>query len=225
MCNSATLSLIRQEVEQKVQLGVLFTAFDVTLAVQETLKGQGQYDPSCHRHRYLKNDVHRVVSEIAGSSYDRKLQDVGAPSEAYVYFPIGADPASYVPLQRKDSPVDNAVGPYSIDIPVPAIIATNNGDGHTVDARGSLTIPAALMRQLGFNFDETAYVAKEGNSLTVSRTQPKNDQVATYTVDHNCNVRLTRPCLAQVFENVDSYDFEVGNVQGVDCILVKNYDG
>jgi hypothetical protein len=226
MCDSATLSLIDQEVDRKVQSGVQFTAFDVTLAVQETLKAQNKFDQNAHRHRHLKNDVHRAIDGVVTSGqYNRSLQDVGAPSQAYVYYPVGTDPSTYTPIKRKDTPVVSA-DPYAINVPAPsssvavapaATAVDDDGDGsdvgRKVDARGSLLVPAFLLRQLGFVEGDQAYVSHHhviggDDFLAVSAQKSPGNDVATYTVDYHGCVRLTQAVLAYAFRNVDSYDCE-----------------
>lgn len=230
MCDSATLSLIDEEVDRKVQSGLMFTAFDVTLAVQEALKKQGSFDPNNHRHRHLKNDVHRAIdAAVTAGQYSRNLQDVGAPSAAYVYYPVGGDPSQYVPLSRNDG---QSADPYAIPVSAPkaaavAVAADDDGDGSDVgrgvDARGSLTVPAFMLRQIGFKSGETAYVVEQDDNgkqvLAVQRSTPASGQLATYTVDHNVNVRLTQATLAHAYPNVRAFDFELVN----SCVVVREH--
>jgi hypothetical protein len=114
MCDSSTQSVIDSIVDFKVQSGELFTAFDVSLEVQCNLKASGAFHSDNHRHRNIKNDVHKSIDRYLGNAqYERQLCDVGASTDAFVYYPQGCDPSSYVPLTRNDAPVSNS-NPYVI---------------------------------------------------------------------------------------------------------------
>jgi hypothetical protein len=237
MCDTATLSTIEEVVRSKVQNNELFTAFDVTLAVQTALKGNGTFDANVHRHRHLKEDVHNVVETyVSGGQYQRNLQSVGAPTPAFVYYPTGGDPSKYVPLARNDGPaVTPANDPYTITVPKTSASATavaspattynptanNVGDGldnvgRSPDARGTLTVPSYLLRAAGFGFNDQAYVYADGNRLVVSKQQPPSPTTSTaYTVDHSCNVRITKAVLEYAgLSQVASFDFD-GDTNGV----------
>jgi hypothetical protein len=224
MCDTATLNLIDDAVAQKTRDREMFTAFDISLAVQENLKSQNQFDHNQHRHRHLKNDIHRSLNTaVASGAYSQSLQDVGAGTPAFVYYPAGGNPSSYVPLKRTDAPkaalTANASGPHSINVPMTSVIAVaalvndNDGDGLDVDrkpdARGTICVPSFLLRSVGFNPGDMAYAVagkdSKGNYLIVG--PPNTDSVTTYTVDHSCNVRVTKSTLDYAGLNGQSYDF------------------
>lgn len=228
MCDSLTLSLIKEVAEQKVRNKELFTAFDVTLASQACLKKKGIFDYTCHRHQHLKDDVHKVVeSHVASGEYSRNLQDVGAPSKAFVYFPAGGDPSTYVPLTRTDSPAPVSNDPYTINVPgvgqahaVASVVPTNTPDsntgdgldyGRTPDARGCLTVPANLLRAAGFQHNDSAFVVSGQDAagkpqLTVTKDSSLNHR-AVYTVDIDCRVRITKSVLDYAGFASQTYDF------------------
>jgi len=229
MCDPVVKSLIADMVGKKVANGEMFTAFDVTLEVQKELKVQGQFDATLHRHSHLKNDVHDVINSnlnVAGGNYFRSLQDVGAPTLAYVYYPLGGTPANYVPLKRKDDPVVS-IDPFTITIPATPYVSNNDpftitipslpdssdgGDGvdngRTPDARGTVCVSSALMRYAGFQCHDTAYVFQEGNRLVVAKVVPNGvTPLTTYTVDQYCNVRITKAILDYAGLG-PTYDFE-----------------
>lgn len=196
MCDSATQSVIEDVVTQKVTNSEMFTAFDVTVAVQNRLKTAGSFDPAQHRHRNLRNDVHSAVDRITTSlaqvgqnAYDRQLQDVGAPEQAYVYYRVGSDPANYVPMTRNDKPAI-ANDPFTIQItnapaPVPVVgqvdptnlanaasdslalaqmqqTPVDNKTGNA-DARGTVCVSRILIENAGMKPGDTAvcYIGKD----------------------------------------------------------------
>lgn len=224
MCDAATQGVISSVVSSKVAAGEMFTAYDVSLAVQESLKQSRAFNPSTHRHRHIKSDVHAAVEAACqGGQYDRNLQNVGAPTPAWVYYPIGGDPASYVPIPRNDGPAPApvvAADPYTIQIPAPtpAQVAnlpapdpadSNDGDGvdfsRSPDSRGTLTVPAYLLRQAGFTPNAQAYVyigQDNGKPILEIQNSARSglDHVAVYTVDYCCNVRVTDSVLENLAE-------------------------
>jgi len=235
MCDSTTISLIDEVVSQKVSDGEMFTAYDVTLAVQELLKKSGLFDHTQHRHKYIKNDVHRSAeTAVLSGQYSRNLQNVGAPTPANVYFPIGKDPSNYVPLTRTDAPQsqkqDSSVaGPHTITIP--ALMAPevdDDGDGSFVDrkpdARGTICVPAFLLRAVGFKPQDVAYTLagtdSTGAYLSVSNNKA-NGHMVSYTVDHACNVRITKATLDYAGLNGKSYDFEADLAN--QCVVVREH--
>ena len=101
-CSNQAQDIIREKVAEFVQEERLFTAYDISKAVQAELKSQGL---PFERHRDLKGDIHQEVSiALATGDYVQTLHDVGAPTRAFLYLPQGADPNDYVPQDRKDTP-------------------------------------------------------------------------------------------------------------------------
>lgn len=229
MCDPQTLSLIEEVVDRKVNNQEMFTAFDVSLEVQEKAKGQGL---PFTKHSHMKGDTHRCIdTHVNSGAYQRTLKDVGAPVDAFLYYPAGADPDTYVPRPRKDA-VKTA--PAAVAATSPGAIDTsqfgtsdNNDDsdvssavdtdddeegdqtasGRTPDARGSLTVPSYLLRAAGFAEKEVAYVTKQGDTLVLSKqTPPGSVPLTTYTVDYHNNVRITDKTLANIPGS--SYDFD-----------------
>lgn len=237
MCDLSTQSVIDSIVDSKVQGGELFTAFDVSLEVQRDLKASGSFHSDNHRHRNIKNDVHKSIDRYLNTAqYERQLRDVGASTDAFVYYPQGCDPSSYVPLTRNDSPVSTPVvnSPYVINIPAsvpqtvvaPVVTSSNDGgtddagDGRKPDARGTVCVPNYLLRNAGFSSGDTAsvYSGKDdlGNDcLVISKQVPAGvNPLTSYTVDSYCNVRITNSVFVNTGNVSTSYDFD-GNSTSV----------
>jgi hypothetical protein len=203
MCSPDTAVLIKQVVTQRVDNDELFTAFDISLAVKELAKQAGQ---SPERHRDMKGAIHQEMSGyLATGVYRRELVDVGAPTKAFVYYPDGVDPNNYVPMTKTKT--------VSVKPPpaLPAATADDEdedeGDGRRVDARGSLSVPSHLVASLGLNTGERVFVLQDQRGLRVSRTDGAGS-LASYVVDKNRNVRITRQHLAFCgFSGQDTFDF------------------
>lgn len=238
MCDAVALGQIQNVVNQKVQANLMFTAFDVTVDVQQLLKNAGQFNLQLHRHSHLKNDVHDAINQhVSSGVYSRSLQDVGAATPAFVYYPVGSNPATYVPQVRKNAVSAPQSSPFTIPIPasvaaavitipplnpsIPQTDSGNDGDGTDTgrkpDGRGTLCVSAFLLRSVGFSPLDTAYVWHEGRPsqndefLVVSKQPPSGLQMNStkYTVDHNCNVRITKAVLSFLGPVGQFFDFTV----------------
>lgn len=237
MCDARILSLIEDVASEKVSSNELFTAFDVSIAVRNRATASSLSPP---RHREIKNDVHRVLdTHLQNGNYKRDLRDVGAPTPAFVYYPVGSDPSTYVSGVNGAvaAPVVSAVvnAPVSsvntpLNTPVQSTVDDDDGDGKDVgrgcDARGSLCVPTFMLRQVGLKPDDSAVVSMENinNSvrILVGKDVPASaTQLTSYTVDYHGNVRITQTPLSAAFgsdaNNNPKYDFEVVG----DKVLVK----
>jgi hypothetical protein len=219
MCTSQSADLVREVVTDKVNSNVMFTAWEVTLEVQKRAKAQGI---PTERHRDLKNTIHAEVEQyVQNGVYEKTLHDVGAPIPAFVYHPTGTDVNTYVPLTRNDpaavtpapAPV-RTMGVGKVVTPVPSISSvaspttpttttttSNPNRGNTTnripDGRGTVSVPNALVRKVGFHTGDVAYVVSESNASGVPTLvigkQPKAGcpMKGNYTVDHGDNIRIT----------------------------------
>ena len=88
MADAATQQLIDQIVQEKVQAGEMFTAYDVTL---EARRRGGNV-----RHNDVRDLVHELFEQgRLGAGYNRSLIDVGAPSRPFLYHRFSDDPRNY----------------------------------------------------------------------------------------------------------------------------------
>ena len=186
MCEPATQNLIEEVVTEKVDADELFTAFDISLAVQDRAKATGV---PTERHRHMKNSIHTELQQYLDTQvYSRSLQDVGAPTQAFVYYPTGSDPSAYVPRSRSDSSPqpsqrkqlgDTGSRPTSVPSAAPAVSpagvalaqhlgassssdSDDDGDqrdtsGRSPDGRGTLAVPVNVLAAAGFKPYDVAY--------------------------------------------------------------------
>lgn len=214
MCSPQAENFINDVVSEKTAAGELFTAYDVSKVVQSRLSNAGL---SFERHNDLKSTIHNAVAAYPG--YEKRLQNVGAATDAFVYFPFGSDPSGYVPQQRSvankvGSNVGNSTPNHASSV---AVADTDDGDGldtgRSTDARGSLTVPAYLLKAAGFNSGEIAYViptTRNGvQSLVLSKRNQNGSLSTTYTVNLHTNVRITESVLKEAgFAADQQFDFE-----------------
>ncbi len=96
MADAATQRLIEQIVQEKVQAGAMFTAYDITL---EARRRGGNV-----RHQDVRDLVHEFYEQGRfGAAYNRTLIDVGAPTRPFLYHRFADDPSSYQPPQTGTS--------------------------------------------------------------------------------------------------------------------------
>lgn len=234
MCSTATSDLIREVLTEKVNRDEAFTAFDISCDVKELAK---QRNLPSERHRDMRGEIHNQVEQyVQQGVYDRVLRDVGAPSQAFVYYPTnGYDPSSYTPRQRSDgkpAPSVISYAPTAVAVaPAATAVADDDEDdgdglvrGRTGDARGTVAVPSHIMRAAGFKFKDVAYVSattQNGDPALVLAKQlvAGHSKLTCYTVDHGDNVRITEATLKTAGLDAGSYDFE----REGDKVYVKNH--
>ncbi|MCI0455946.1 MAG: reverse transcriptase family protein [Gemmataceae bacterium] len=90
MADAATQRLVDQIVQEKIQAGAMFTAYDITL---EARRRGGTV-----RHQDVRDLVHEFYEQgRLGAAYNRTLIDVGAPTRPFLYHRFSDDPNSYRP--------------------------------------------------------------------------------------------------------------------------------
>jgi hypothetical protein len=169
MCNPESRELIHEVVTQRVQGDEMFTAFEISLAVQESARERGL---PVERHRDMRGTIHEEMTTLlSGGLYQRSLQNVGAPEPAYVYYPQGGDPTQYVPLSRRDgnqgkpkagitpTPIHKPVNPNDKPVTASGPTALDGGSGVTSGgggsgiAGGTNTPPQPIPGQSGGRYD------------------------------------------------------------------------
>ncbi len=237
MLNTSTQNLIAEVVNSKVDKDEMFTAFEVSLEVQQRAKGRGE---AVERHGEMKETIHQELDRFLQTGvFQRELRDVGAPSTAYVYYPDGEDPTNYQPMARRGDSRKPAAPSTAVTTGSPAVaVATAQTDknmvpklatdcaslGRHTDARGTLTIPAILMLAANFRpHDKVVFYSDDDNGTEVAvishQTPPGVDPLTEYTVDKDANVRVTATQLEDAgLGGLDlTYDF----VGGSDHVMIK----
>lgn len=228
MCSSATLDLIREVVDDKINKEEAFTAFDISCDVKELAK---QRDLPTERHQDMKDEIHNSISQFVSQDlYCRTLCDVGAPTKAFVYYPAnGYDPANYTPRPRNDgkqaSVKQQAAVAVTSTTPPVAPVAQNQSSGwwnapsddddgdekatdRTPDARGTVCIPNHITRAAGLKAKDLAYASKAPAQLVLSKTvAPGLTKLTSYTVDLYENIRITQSTLQACGLAGPKYDF------------------
>lgn len=223
MCTQTTFELLQESIDKFIAQDRLFTAFDVTVFAKGLASERGL--SISERHKELKNDIHDIVDRYVGSIYEKQLWDVGAPTKAFLYYPVGIDPNSYQPLDRNKLVTTNKVATTYItsnpnNTVVPTLVPdTDDGDGtdhgRKPDHRGSLTVPSYLLKSVGLKSGDKASVTQDNDTLVIKKDVVSN-LLTLYTVDHSNNVRITKSILEKI-GNSAGYDFELDG----DKVLIK----
>jgi hypothetical protein len=219
--DAAIQQVAEQVVDDKVQAGEMFTAYDVTLEV----RNRG------HRAKH-NGGIKELVHDLFGQGrmtpdYTRTLINLpGAPIQPWCYHPITSDPTLYAPktaanpaavasavssfyAQPNAVPDDDDSVPSTAPAGVISSVSPANGDGRKPDARGTVCVPAKSLRAAGLRPKDTAYVVPDptGKFLVVGNVKPAGDH-AEYTVDENNNVRITKATFQKYGLVANEYDFD-----------------
>lgn len=189
--SSAVEMLIEDTVQDFVQQGKEFTAFDVTAAVRK----QTQEDVY---HRDVRGFIHHQMQNHLGSTYQQVSHPVHA---AILYQPVNA-PTVKVPSPPTSGVVASGwkATPSANDLKGMAAWAKKAGTnvGMKPDARGSITVRADQIRKIGFKPGQKLFAHCFKKHIVLTKDPLKNaDHTTTYTVNGSGNVRITKKTLSQ----------------------------
>ena len=142
MCSDKCQNLIDEVLSELVDGNESFTAYDVSKKVQGLLDQQGL---PFERHIHMRAFIHNLMDNcVFSGEYEKELRNVsGAAQKAWVYFPTKL---SNTPLTLPAKTLKAITKPctYTVQAKPPK-------QGRKVDARGTLCVPANLVRKAGFD--------------------------------------------------------------------------
>lgn len=187
---------VEVEVENLLESGNMFTAYDVTKSVRKTTKSNvDHYD--------VQKYVHQYMDEIMdGWDYTRSNHTFlknGMPTTVILYHNVNelnlnnynpnavSGPKKKVPLTPKSVKTVNTVP------------ATKGSVVRKVMS-GRLTIPTFMIDKLGMEAGDTAFISKSTQQglLLVTKVAWKHPVVAKLMVDSKGNIRISRRILNKV---------------------------
>lgn len=201
-------SVVEDVVNEKVNSGSMFTAWDVT----QEVRNRG------HRakHAEVRDSVHDCYNRgIMGVAYTRTTITV-ATGNPWLYHRTVDDPATY----------GNNVASVPVVTPTPvfsSLVKTSNVGrlvGRSVDGRGTLSIPTTLLIKAGFKPKDKVFATVSGNNVELMKADPNsrpNGIFAAYTVDDYNQIRVTQNFLQKAGLGGNSYDISESN----DKVVVK----
>lgn len=188
-------AMIQQLSEDKVAAGEMFTAFDISRIVQNMGHVNRHENMKCIVHdlynRYDRNDRNLF------DGYTRTLIEVqkGKP-QAWVYHPVAADPLLYKPPSL--SLPTQGMTPQAF-YNISAFIGQRKPD-----ARGAVSVPAAMIRKIGAKPGDTVVVENTGTSLVVAI----NGSGRNYIVNKSNNIRIKRRTWFSLVSGSGEFSFE-----------------
>lgn len=212
--------IVETVVDEKVQLGYMFTAHDITLEVRS------------RGHRASHGDVRDYVHDYYnrggfGIAYTRTNISVPGGGSPYLYYRTVDDPANYKEVRGTSTtpivnssivsmPSSQVVIPPSLlnggqtNVPVNVKKSAKPGlsKSRPVDKRGTLSIPTQFIRQL-FIAGQKVFAVANTDGVNIVADQPTNNTVfGKYTVDKNTQVRITQSLLHRAGIGGSEYDIE-----------------
>ncbi len=226
MCDAATMTVIQDVIAEKTGNDEMFTAFDVSRAVQS--RGIKE------RHRNMKRDIHSQMSGFDG--YNRTSVDIPGKGTAFLYHPDYADVESYDPdasaPQKAPCPTATASALLSSLDSDPdsddeegdesdeeddnsSVVRTpqkgskgtrtcqpKNGEVNGAPGRnGSVNVPSALLKAIGCGPKDGVRVQfdKSNNRLVlVPGAVPSNTMEKVRLVSYKGNIRIGQRALSKV---------------------------
>jgi hypothetical protein len=233
--------VIREVASEFIVDQLMFTAYEVSKEVQKRLS---ERELPFERHFNMREYVHQTLRQyIQSGQYRKKQHDVGADIPADLYYPVGADPNQYVPMSRGARPTVQGAATAeqtpptttrTVHVPVTGTVSVSGASTQATDAarrgdaRGTLAVPSPMLRAIGFNHRETAYVFNRTDSMghseiVVVKTLPENQPaLSEYTVDDGGNVRITAATLQEGGLTVGT-DALYSFTQGPGEVVVRNH--
>jgi len=145
--------------------------------------------------------------DVTNDSDDTKADNPDSQPAVSVVVDDGSDgvpavlaPAIYVAPTKQPAKATSAVNGVSRSVQRRVAIQTAakpaSSSRTNRDARGRLCVPNAMVRKLGLNPGDTAYIHGAGFGVTVNAaTAPGNKYIAALRVDKDTNVRITSAAL------------------------------
>jgi len=112
MCDLHTSQAIQGAINELTDGQKMFTAFDVTLKVQQEADASDSLKTV--KHGQIKNDIHREMRVFLDSGdYERRAVDLSNGRRPWVYHPAGTDPSTYKSkFARDDSATPSGSGRF-----------------------------------------------------------------------------------------------------------------
>ena len=222
MC--AYVNEIEDVVSEFVNADVMFTAFDVTMALRKRSKSRIQ-------HYEVKGEVHKMFANGGMFSYNRTLANLpNVNPQPWVYHPVSADVSLY-----NGKPLDAKVAVLpapALAAPVSSMTAVDDdddgtdigGDGSVVykfDTTDRLCVPNKLVRQLGLKDSDPVTVSLlTTNEVVLTPGLPAGaTHIADYHVDRYDNVRIGRATFTKAGISAVAFEIDGDNSK----ITVKKF--
>lgn len=218
MSNVIAEQIVEDLTLEKVALGHMFTAFDISMFAKKE-KGMTE------RHRNVKHVVHELFVGGQMAGYDRTLIDIpGAPEKAFLYHPAGEDISKYNPKDRSTFPTPCGITVTPSTPTLPAATTSAPKPGFKVDRRGRLCVRNSLTKKLGWDYNTLIFAtAEQGGLLLSSKATVGIVPLTNYWLDKDDNIRISAKTLRKagiptLDSKEDRYDIQIS---GQDVLVTK----
>jgi hypothetical protein len=203
MISAKDEQIIAEVVNEKMQAGEQFTAYDVTLSARK--RGMGE------RHLDARRKVHEQIG-FQGTLYNYldtniKITDKGQDKGiARLYYPVGSDLTKY---RQVGSPIATAISDDSSSDDDTFDADTDSDSdsddtrvnprpsGHTkYDHAGRYTVKSGIVRSAGFNEGDNVRVNVEHGKITITKNGTRG---VDYVVNNSGGIRLAQKRLTDAF--------------------------
>lgn len=258
MCQATSVNHIEDVVKEWMNQERMFTAFEVSREVQKRAK---QFGHPVERHRNMRDEIHHVMSlYILRGVYDKTMKNIAPNVDAFIFHHVDDDPDEYqnsviisknnqskpavtAPVQSiqqsleydEEEEVEASVDDGKLlplaDGLLPLVSNNNNVKSYSPDARGSLTIPAAMLQSIGIVEGDKAktYSSIDSNGDNILQVSTANDIFyparnsvveVDYTVNKSGNFRVTKSTLSKAGLKGPNYQIKEDLFRNV--IVVKD---
>ena len=200
MTDATGMQLIGEILDLFINNREMFTALDISRAVQKRLKDSGLYVHEVHRHLALREHIHAECNAELDHTWNRILISIeNVPVQPNLYYPVEKDPATYetkypvasgqfIPAPFPTSQFQGVVGQASAAVKVPGTCVFNSAD--------YLHVPRRIVRNMGLNPGDTMHVVKDGDGLAmVKALDAGQTPLKDVHIDNRQYLRVTRAFL------------------------------
>ena len=222
----ATTDTINDEIEMLVNMGVMFTAYDVTKTIRNA---------DCH---VLHNDVKQAIEQFdLPDSYKRSSVSVKG-ARAYVYHPDTQNPNTYNPDSISETVKVVAQKPIAAPTatptahwvhktaqPIPSVTSVRSTtvvpNANKLDKRGRFHVKGDFVRAMGLKPGDTARIDVQNGMIGIYQElyAPSTAKIS-YTVDEWNIIRISNIHFQKAFGNNPNHIVSVVNPTS-SMILIK----
>lgn len=228
-------SVVEDVVNEKTQAGEMFTAFDITTEIRNRSHRVKHDEVRDLVHDYytrggLGIDYTRTTISVASNNQQQFVHP-------WLYHRLVDNPLNYqqnkLPAIFKNTQANNppVVQQQNQPITIPSNLLSSNSSNSSnspilnkkscranpaglckarnVDARGTLSVPANVLKKIGFQAGQKVYAVAVGNGVSITPNQPAQSTVfKKYTVDCHGQVRITQALLRRAGIPGNKYDVD-----------------
>ena len=195
------INKVRDQIKKLVSDKLMFTAYDVTVAIRNGGERIKHSDVRPHVHSLFQDE-----EDIFGFGYEKTMTDV-AGTQAFVFHPVGEDPEDHNPLPKNYTGGTPNPKVQTAPSPTPRVHGQRNRQPKNDEIKGAipasdgrLNIPSVLLRKIDDGSGWSVVFVSNGIAITtISKANSKGVIVRTDLKNRSThNIRLQRLTLRSV---------------------------